>query len=97
MSQKAINVENEQEVWDEVFVPTFLKKCAERGHVAKTEEDASRLIDMAGRLQHMQEAESSNLLKSASAALEKQVPSVTSVAANAADNDLRARAAQLVG
>lgn len=93
MSQKAINVENEQEVWDEVFVPTFLKKCAERGHVAKTEEDATHLIDMAGRLQHMNQAEGSNLLKSASAALQKQVPTVASVA----DNDLLARAAKLVG
>ena len=87
----------EEQMYNDVFVPEFVQKCAALGVNLKTQDDLALALDMAARLEVAEQTENSSLLKNASAHLVRAVPGVQADVSKEKADAFMARAAQYVG
>lgn len=70
---EATEQEKQAETMQNVYLPAFLEKCAERGHKLTAEDDIRGMLDIAAAARMRAETSTHSVIKEASAALKKDM------------------------
>jgi hypothetical protein len=85
----------DQAIYDQIIVPTFIQKCAERGRTF-TQENLATHLENATMVQMHKEAAAQDMSKQANALLKQSLGMVAQEAAQASDASIKSAAAKIL-